>query len=314
MLTGDGWLVRVKPPMGVLRAEILPAFAAACARYGNGTVEITSRAALQVRGLGEGGIAPFAAAMADLGLATPNERRRIVTVAPALGGEVAALVEEIEAALPLLPPKVFVALDGGALPMGDIGADFCAVVEDGVVQTLVEAAKAFLRLDPLPRRVPRPPRVPAPAVIGRHAAGFVAGVPFGELRAETLAELARLSGDGTLRPTPWRGVLLPGVRAAEGLERLGLIVDPGDPRLRVTACPGGPACASGSVPARADAATRRPERGFVHVSGCAKGCAHPRPAPVTLVGRDGAYDVVFAGRASDLPAVRGLSFAAAATL
>lgn len=309
MQTGDGWLVRVKPPLGVLRADILPAFAAACARHGNGTVEITSRAAIQVRGLTEAGIVPFAAAMADLGLATANEHRRIVTVAPMLGETVAALVAEIEAAMPLLPPKMFVAVDGGALPMGDIGADFTLRPGDDV-RTLVDAAHAFLRLDPLPRRNRRAP-VAMRAVIGRHAAGFVAGVPFGELRAGTLVDLAELSGDGTLRPTPWRGVLLPKTQSSDGLERLGLVVDPDDPRLRVTACPGGPACASGSVPARADAATLRPV-GLVHVSGCAKGCAHPGAAPLTLVGNAGRYDVVFAGRASDAPSRHGLTFAEAA--
>ncbi len=309
MQTGDGWLVRVKPPLGVLHAQTLPAFAAACRRYGNGTVEITSRAAIQVRGLAEHGIAPFAAAMAELGLATPNERRRVVTVAPMLGETVAGLVPEIEAALPLLPPKMFVALDGGALPIGDIGADFY-LRPDGDVAALVDAAQAFLRLNPLPRRRRGVP-VTAPPVIGRHAAGFVAGVPFGEMHADTLVELARLSGDGTLRPTPWRGVLLPECQTADGIERLGLIVDPADPRLRVTACPGGPACASGSVPARADAATLRPVSGFIHVSGCAKGCAHPGAAPITLVGNEGRYDVVYAGRASDVPARRDLTFAEA---
>ena len=311
MLTGDGWLVRVKPPLGVLRAEILPAFAAACARHGNGTVEITSRAAIQVRGLTEDSVAPFASAMAELGLATPNERRRVVTVAPMLGGAVAEMVAEIEAALPLLPPKMFVALDGGALPIGDIGADFYLRPGDGV-PALVEAVQAFLRLDPPPRRR-RGARVAVPEVIGRHPTGLVAGVPFGELRADTLVELAKLSGDGTLRPTPWRGIVLPGTQDAAGLERLGLIVDPADPRLRVSACPGGPACASGSVPARADAAALRPSR-TVHVSGCAKGCAHPGTAPVTLVGNDGRYNVVFGGRAGDTPSRRGLTFAEAAAL
>ncbi|WP_247879047.1 hypothetical protein [Azospirillum brasilense] len=30
---------------------------------------------------------------------------------------------------------------------------------------------------------------------------------------------------------------------------------------------------------------------MVHVSGCAKGCAHPGAADVTLTARDGVYDV-----------------------
>jgi precorrin-3B synthase len=54
------------------------------------------------------------------------------------------------------------------------------------------------------------------------------------------------------------------------------------------------------------------EHAFLHVSGCAKGCAHPRAAPVTLVGRDGLYDLVLGGTASDLPASSGLTLDEAA--
>jgi precorrin-3B synthase len=51
---------------------------------------------------------------------------------------------------------------------------------------------------------------------------------------------------------------------------------------------------------------------FLHISGCAKGCAHPRPAPITLVGRDGLYDLVIDGAPSDSPSIRGLTLDEAA--
>jgi precorrin-3B synthase len=44
----------------------------------------------------------------------------------------------------------------------------------------------------------------------------------------------------------------------------------------------------------------------VHVSGCAKGCARQEKAPVTLVGRDGRYDLVLSGTAADTPVRTGL--------
>ncbi len=50
------------------------------------------------------------------------------------------------------------------------------------------------------------------------------------------------------------------------------------------------------------------------MSGCAKGCGHPGPAPLTLVGRGGGYDVVRDGRASDEPVLRGLDLDAVAAL
>jgi len=164
----------------------------------------------------------------------------------------------------------------------------------------------------------------APEAIGwiaRHRA-FGVAPPFGAMTADTLAQLANLAerhGDGSLRVTPWRALLLPGVRVesrdALRLEAaaLGMIVDAADPRRAVVACAGKPACASATVGARADAelvsTLGLPET--VHVSGCAKGCAHPAPARLTLVGDDGRYDIVRDGRPGDVPTRRGLTIAQA---
>jgi precorrin-3B synthase len=50
----------------------------------------------------------------------------------------------------------------------------------------------------------------------------------------------------------------------------------------------------------------------LHIAGCEKGCAHPRPAALTLVARAGRYDLVRHGVASDAPALCGLTVAQAA--
>src|SRR4029077_1542534 len=100
--------------------------------------------------------------------------------------------------------------------------------------------------------------------------------------AEALASLADFSerhGDGSLRTTPWRALLLTGVSAsnaatlAEEVTDLGLIVDPADPRLNIFACVGAPSCRSASVDARGDAARfagaiRATRKETLHVSGC----------------------------------------------
>ncbi len=52
------------------------------------------------------------------------------------------------------------------------------------------------------------------------------------------------------------------------------------------------------APAMADAARLLPEGEIIHVSGCAKGCAHPAPASVTVVGRDKRCDVLLDGMLS----------------
>lgn len=146
----------------------------------------------------------------------------------------------------------------------------------------------------------------------------LASASFGRVDAERLEALASLAdrlGARDIRPTPWRGVALTGLAdpqaALAGLAVLGLIVDPADPRLAFDACPGAPACSRGEAPAQDDAAvfaaalTPQAARHFsFHVSGCAKGCARPRPASVTLVASGGLYGVVPDGRAGDRPALR----------
>jgi precorrin-3B synthase len=157
----------------------------------------------------------------------------------------------------------------------------------------------------------------------RTSGAFGVGLPFGRIEADALVRLVDLSercGDGTLRLTPWRVTLLSGVAAesaaevTQHVEALGLIADASDPRLHVFACVGAPACQSASVDTRGDAARLAAaipatEGQIFHVSGCAKSCAHRGPAALTLVGRDGRYDLIRDGGASDRPALAGLTIA-----
>jgi precorrin-3B synthase len=148
-------------------------------------------------------------------------------------------------------------------------------------------------------------RVPNPAAPdprpGPTEGGRLVAAAFGQLSASDLRALAR-SGAAALRVTPWRMVFLQG--RARLPEAGGLILDPRDPRLAVTACTGAPGCPQATVETRALAATLAPRlrAGLrLHVSGCAKGCAHPGPADLTLVGRAGAFDLVAAGAPWDEP-------------
>ena len=81
-------------------------------------------------------------------------------------------------------------------------------------------------------------------------------------------------------------------------------------RLRVAACTGAPGCTSAEVETRTLAARLAPlvpPGGVLHVSGCAKGCAHPGPATATLTGRDGRFDLILNGPAGGNPVARGLT-------
>ena len=119
-----------------------------------------------------------------------------------------------------------------------------------------------------------------------------------------MARLIEAKAIAAVRLTPWRSVLLENADMPEGTD---FVTDPADPVLHVNACVGAPYCASATVSTRDIARRLAPHiDGTLHVSGCAKGCARRTPANVTLVGRDGAFDIVRDGTAADDPNQRGL--------
>jgi precorrin-3B synthase len=108
--------------------------------------------------------------------------------------------------------------------------------------------------------------------------------------------------------TPWRMIL------AEGMDEMpqceGLITRAEDPILRVIACSGAPRCAQAHADTRTLAEALAPhiaEDARLHVSGCAKGCAHSGPASITLVATGEGFDLVRGGSVRDAPVLRGLS-------
>jgi len=385
MQSGDGWLARVKPRAGILAAGAARTIADAARRYGNGHVDLTSRANLQIRGLTPRSAEQFADVIISHGLASEHasvEAIRNVMASP-LGADDPlaefdshALAVEIEAmlaaepALEALPPKFGILVDGGGvLPLSDASSDIMvraykgrlAIQLDGgthavfcspgaAAKIVMSLALAFLHLSWEQRELPHrmrelvmslgddaifaaaglagvaapfadrsSPRSPIGFIPGGDRGFFGVGLAFGRIDAETLASLADLCerlGDGSLRTTPWRALVLVAVAPseAEALSRqvcdLGLITDDADPRLSIHACVGRGACPNASVDTRRDAsrfASAMPGL-TVHVSGCVKGCAHRGSAPVTLVGNNGRYDLVRDGSAGDAPALAGLSF------
>ncbi|MBV9633927.1 MAG: precorrin-3B synthase [Methylobacteriaceae bacterium] len=174
----------------------------------------------------------------------------------------------------------------------------------------------------------------AEELLGTHSFGarcrVGAAAPFGRLTAgdlDRLAGIAARCGARDLRVTPWRAILVTGLSESSaqallaGLSETDLILDPVDTRLLASACPGAPACASATIASRRDATRlapllRRMACGgpVLHVSGCAKGCGQSRPAPITLVGNAGCYDLVRDATARDVPVAAGLSLNAVEVL
>jgi len=186
----------------------------------------------------------------------------------------------------------------------------------------IDALSERLGLPAAERKPPPQARRPRDFLGYHETAGgcFVgAGLPFGRTTAREFAALAKLgaaAGAQSLRLTSWRAIVILGVappRAAalvSGLKGLGFILDADDPRLWVAACPGAPDCTSSSIRTREIAQSLAPfvagAGGTLHVSGCAKGCAYPRAAPLTVVGSGGRFDLVLGGKADAAPALSGL--------
>ncbi|MFT8719474.1 precorrin-3B synthase [Acetobacter sp.] len=134
MLSGDGLLVRVRPPIGQLTQAQADGLARLAAQYGNGQIDLSARANIQIRGVTDQTYAPLVTGLASLGLidATPEaEARRNIVVTPFWQSSdgTAELAERLGSALRddrtlALPGKFGFAIDTGATPvLRDVSAD-----------------------------------------------------------------------------------------------------------------------------------------------------------------------------------------------
>lgn len=382
MQTGDGLLARILPAEGITPTAFA-AFCAAARRHGNGTIEVSARGSLQVRGLTIASAPRFADEVAALGVAAlgapvlsdplPDDPAALIDAA-ALAANLRAAIADANI---VLAPKVCVVVDGGgAIHLDALSADIRlrAYAHDGETRLVIavggEAATAqiigsipidaavdvvvevlrmiaarrevrasdILRAEglgafsELPHLQPYHIRLAARAQVeiigahplrdGRRALGV--GLAFGHAEAETLialAEFASVHGARAVRPATGRAFLLIGIAEqdvtalAHEATRLGFVTRADDPRRRIVACPGAPACASGFIPARQVASELAallspPQdedsqilRGndLIHISGCAKGCAHPQPAALTIVGSERGCGIVERGTARAIP-------------
>ncbi|WP_165774308.1 precorrin-3B synthase [Mycolicibacterium sphagni] len=144
----DGALARLRLPGGMISAAQLEALAHTASAFGNGTLELTVRGNLQLRGVGDTAAVADAVAGAGLLPSPTHERVRNIVASP-LSGRVGGLadirpwVTELDAAiqadpdLARLPGRFLFGLDDGRGDISGLGADIGAhVLTDGVALML----------------------------------------------------------------------------------------------------------------------------------------------------------------------------------
>ncbi len=363
MQSGDGLVVRIRPRAGRLTSDQARGIASLSAQHGNGLIDLSNRANLQLRGVTEASHPALIDGLRAVDLidadATDEARRNIIVSPFWTEGDgsqeiAAALAKALTASdAPNLPGKFGFSIDlakfstiqtasvdiriewhpSGWLVRGE------SFITGAMIDTAKAAADAALELarwfmdsggveagrgrmarlwqnEPLNIRHDRLPlrfREGGGAMLGNasppkpgtFAQGQLVGFEFGQMQAETLAQLGDL---GPLRLTPWRMLLIESLTETPHIP--GVITRPDDHMLRVIACTGAPGCL------QAHAATRPLARALapmltetLHISGCAKGCAHPTAAPLTLTATPSGFALIRGGTASGTPLREGLSAA-----
>jgi precorrin-3B synthase len=143
------------------------------------------------------------------------------------------------------------------------------------------------------------------------------GLAFGHTDStslEHLVDAASAAGAHGFRAAPSRLLMTIGLTAetasafAACAGELGFVVRADDPRRFVVACAGAPICASAHIAARAIAPTiaeiAAPYLGgtrTIHISGCAKGCAHAAATALTVVGTPQGCALVADGSVREAP-------------
>ena len=292
----DGMLARVRLPGGRLSSVGMHAIADVARRYGNGIVEITARASVQIRGLVAGAAVAEPLMSAGLLPSVSHERVRNILASPVAGRHPRSLavvddvVSELdhelcaEPALAELSGRFLFAVDDGSGLIGH-GADVTlvavesnrfavgndVVMRGAAVSSALKLARKSIRNDPWASEAPRRwlRRAEArlePGTLTQNdgRCSLTVMPPLARLDPDELDALAELVPE--VRLSPWRTLTVLDVVPARAtnlmteLQRIGLVSDPASGWVGLTACAGKGACAKARFDVRAEAARRAAER------------------------------------------------------
>jgi len=242
----DGGLARVRLPGGLISPDGLRLLSRACAELGNGTLELTSRANVQIRGVQPASEAALESMLADSGLLPSRTHERVRNIVASPLSDLSRIVVALDSALCARPRlaelsgRFLFGIDDGS---GDIAAlrpdvlglvsrdgawvEGAPVPHDEVVSAMLARAEAFLEARDaaggtawrfadleagrvvIASRPVQPPSPPPAGVVTMDAgASLVVLAPLGRLAAEQAYALAAVAGPDGLKITPWRSVVV----------------------------------------------------------------------------------------------------------
>jgi precorrin-3B synthase len=281
MESGDGLVVRIRPRLAEVSSAQVLGVAQAALTHGNGIIELTARANVQLRGVTEQSHAPLIAALDSLGLIDPDavtESHRNVVLSPFWAGdETAALAADLYQALrhgPDLPSKFGFGIDlGDLLVLADTSCDirFERGASGGLILRAdgAEGGQAVTRQDAVAQAMAMAEWFAASGGITQ-GRGRMAVHPKGDMPFDT-SQASAANAPSAVPGMTRQGALVAfefGILRAEVLAELAylapsiritpwrmvvlqgaglpdnpaLITTPNDPRLRVLACTGAPDC------------------------------------------------------------------------
>jgi precorrin-3B synthase len=310
MMSGDGLVVRIRPRLGRFDVKSVSALCALANTHGNGLIELTNRANLQLRGVREESHAGLLEGLAALGLLDSDpslESSRNILVTPfwQLDDLTCRLTQTLInrlTELPPLPAKFGFAIDAGPTPLltrdsadirlergaegglilrADGASKGRAVTESDAIDGLITLAQWFVETAPVPtirmRRLLQnetPPGDWITAATGPETVSHVPSqTPLGQLVGLPFGQIeanALAEMLSAVMAIRTTPWRLLLLEGASDIRHDGLISQPDDPLLHVDACPGAPRCSSATVETRALARQLAP-----HVNGSlhVSGCA-----------------------------------------
>jgi len=339
MESGDGYIVRIKPVFGRVSRAQLEKIAQLADQFGNGIIELTNRANLQLRGVNIADHPALIDALVQANLVDLDpvlDAAPQILVSPNCDTALMPLYDALRRAkLPNLPAKFGIVLEEGGQMLSRASGDIriCALADryvvwvdgcqaglslpcSGVIAHVETLAAWFSkhanaeqrRMSQVLQRHQLPHEWchdPLPEEIG-DVSWAIYAVPFGQMTSDALMSLAQVLDTDDMRLTPWRQLVVAGAQRAHEMD--GFVTDLTAPILRAQACVGAPRCpqALGDTHALAARLTQRCDV-QLHISGCPKGCAKRTKTPVTVVQGANGLDLIINGYTWDQPDFSGLN-------